>query len=103
MPICTNKELGMTQRSKLMKCNEVEVLLLNYLEKDLEPSRALVLEEHLAECAACREQVSLWNGMAELQDERPDPRVHERFARMLTGNEYPALHSTSVKPAAESV
>jgi len=66
-----------------MNCERSAELLPDYLAGTLSPENEDQLEDHLEQCAACKETVRLWNELALLPEERPSPALHERFSAML--------------------
>src|SRR5262249_10544299 len=66
-----------------MKCQEIEDLMPDYLQGKLNSDRAVLVEEHLGQCARCAEEVEIWKKLALLPQEQPSSAVRERFAAML--------------------
>jgi HEAT repeats/Putative zinc-finger len=66
-----------------MKCEEIEELLPDYLRGKLNSDRAVLVQEHIAECARCGDEVALWQKLALLPDQQPGPSVRTRFEAML--------------------
>jgi HEAT repeat protein len=66
-----------------MRCEELAELLPDYFQSSLPASSRSTVEGHLRECADCSAQVRLWKRLGELPDERPSPRMRERFEDML--------------------
>jgi hypothetical protein len=66
-----------------MKCEEIEELLADYLRGNLNSERAVPVEEHIAQCRRCGQQVELWNKLALLPVEQPSPSLRTRFQAML--------------------
>lgn len=87
-----------------MKCEEYDGLLTGWLNNELTPADKKQLEQHLAGCAACREELAgmqkLWAMMDKV--EVPEPSMHMRadFSAML--NDYKASLA-SKKGAAEGI
>jgi len=66
-----------------MKCEEIEELLPDYLRGKLNSDRAVLVQEHVAGCARCGDEVAIWKKLALLPDEQPGPSVRARFEAML--------------------
>src|SRR5215472_11706061 len=66
-----------------MKCEEIEELLADYLRGNLNSERAVLVEEHIAQCRRCGQEVELWNKLALLPVEQPSPSLRTRFQAML--------------------
>jgi anti-sigma factor RsiW len=66
-----------------MKCEEMEELLLDYLQGKLNSDRAVRVEEHLGQCSGCAEEVEIWKKLALLPEEQPSEASRLRFAAML--------------------
>jgi anti-sigma factor RsiW len=66
-----------------MKCEETGELLPDYLQGRLDPDMADEVERHLADCAVCGEEATLWNKLAMLPEEQPSPALQSRFKAML--------------------
>jgi Putative zinc-finger len=66
-----------------MKCEQVAELLPDYLQANLAAQQRKTVEEHVAECAECREDVAIWNKLALLPSEEPSLALRERFDAML--------------------
>jgi anti-sigma factor RsiW len=66
-----------------MKCEEIEGLMPDYLRGKLNSDRAVLVQEHIAACARCGEEVEIWKKLALLPDEQPSPMLRARFQAML--------------------
>jgi len=66
-----------------MKCEEIEDLLPDYLQGKLNPDRAVLVQEHIAECSRCGQEVEIWKKLALLPEEQPSPMLRARFQSML--------------------
>jgi len=66
-----------------MKCEEIEELLPDFLAGRLNSDRAVAVEEHIAQCAQCGEEVEVWKKLALLPQEQPSPALRARFQSML--------------------
>src|SRR5580704_10642337 len=66
-----------------MKCEEIGELLPDYLQGSLKAEQDNLVEQHLVECADCREEVVIWKKLSLLPVEKPSPESRERFEAML--------------------
>ncbi len=66
-----------------MKCEEMEILLADYIQGTLSADQRAQVEQHLAMCPQCSEEVSLWNKLAALPEQQPSPALRARFTDML--------------------
>jgi len=66
-----------------MKCEEIEGLLPDFLLNKLNSDRAVLVEQHVAECSECRDEVEIWKKLALLPVEQPSPSVGTRFQALL--------------------
>jgi anti-sigma factor RsiW len=66
-----------------MKCEEIEELLPDFIAGRLNSDRAVAVEEHIAQCAQCGEEVEIWRKLALLPQEQPSPALRSRFQAML--------------------
>jgi anti-sigma factor RsiW len=66
-----------------MNCERVAELLPDYFAGALNHDLDDQLEDHLQQCAQCRESVTLWNELARLPQEQPSPALRARFEAML--------------------
>lgn len=66
-----------------MKCSEFEELLPDYLQRNLNHEQLGAVERHMEQCAACREQVVLWEKLSSLPEEQPSPMLRRHFDAML--------------------
>jgi anti-sigma factor RsiW len=70
-----------------MNCERWQQQFPEFLAGSLEAATAARLSAHLAECAACRDQVramgELWEKLGEIPAEEPSVRVRGRFYEML--------------------
>lgn len=70
-------------RESAMKCEELDELLPDYLTGKLNSDRAVRVEEHIGQCAQCREEMELWKKLALLPEEQPSEASRARFQAML--------------------
>ena len=66
-----------------MKCEEMGELQPDYLQGTLKAEQDHVVEQHLAECADCREEVVIWKKLSLLPVEQPSAESRVRFEEML--------------------
>ena len=66
-----------------MKCEEIRELLPDYFEGSLKAAQDDLVEQHIEECADCREDVAIWKKLSLLPVEQPGARSRERFEAML--------------------
>jgi Putative zinc-finger len=66
-----------------MKCEEIGELLPDYLQGSLKAEQDSLVEQHLVECADCREEVVIWKKLSLLPVEKPGAESRERFEAML--------------------
>lgn len=66
-----------------MKCEQMGELLPDYLQGSLSTEQNGVVEQHLMECADCRDEVAVWNKLAALPVEKPSEALRERFEALL--------------------
>lgn len=66
-----------------MNCEQIAELLLDHLQGNLKQEQRKQVEEHIALCAECSEQVAIWQKLALVPVEQPSPLLRERFEAML--------------------
>jgi hypothetical protein len=66
-----------------MKCEHIGELLPDYLQESLNAAQSGLVEQHLMECADCRDEVAIWKKLAILPMEQPSEASRERFEAML--------------------
>ncbi|MGH9741090.1 MAG: zf-HC2 domain-containing protein, partial [Candidatus Acidiferrum sp.] len=66
-----------------MKCEEMGELLPDYLQGSLKAGQDELVEQHIAECADCHEDVAIWKKLSLLPVEQPSAGSRERFEEML--------------------
>jgi anti-sigma factor RsiW len=66
-----------------MKCEEIGELLPDYLQGSLKAEQDDLVEQHIAECADCREEVVIWKKLSLLPVEQPSAGSRARFEAML--------------------
>ena len=66
-----------------MNCDRIAEMMPGYLEGSLSHEKAGELEEHMEQCAPCRETLAVWNELAMLPEELPGPESRQRFEAML--------------------
>src|SRR5579872_2230540 len=66
-----------------MKCEEIGELLPDYLQGSLKAEQDYLVEQHIEQCADCREEVVIWKKLSLLPMEKPSKESRERFEAML--------------------
>jgi len=70
-----------------MKCEEYEALFAGWIDKELTPAEQTKLEQHLTDCAGCREELAamqqLWDVMGEVKTPEPSDHMRVKFQAML--------------------
>lgn len=70
-----------------MECYEVESLLADYLDVQLHPDKKMQVEQHLKQCASCRQALEEYSRLFALIQKdtgsRPGPVLREKFESML--------------------
>jgi anti-sigma factor RsiW len=66
-----------------MKCEEIGELLPDYLQGSLKAEQDELVEQHIEQCADCREEVAIWKKLSLLPVEQPSAGSRERFEAML--------------------
>src|SRR6202165_4034062 len=79
----TGQKLAPDLRSRMMRCQEFEEQLPDYLHQSLDPEEQRAVEDHLDRCGDCREQVALWKKLSLLPEEKPTAGLRARFEAML--------------------
>ena len=73
-----------------MKCEECQELFTDWLDDQLPAAKRVILEQHLAECPACREELAViqhaWDVMGEFKTPEPSAAMKVNFQAML--NDY---------------
>lgn len=65
-----------------MNCTELREQLPELLYGELSPERAAIMQQHLAECAACRAESAAVQRMRRQLDAAPTPKVHVDLPRL---------------------
>lgn len=66
-----------------MDCRHIERLLPDHFQGALGAADSQAVTAHLHECAACREEVELWNALATVPEEQPSQMMRRQFEMML--------------------
>lgn len=66
-----------------MNCERFENMLPDYLAGSLGHEEEDRLEQHIEQCAQCKEIITLWHKLGELPQEQPSPALRARFEAML--------------------
>ena len=69
------------------QCNDVQALLIDYIDGQLAPAIREKVEQHLKTCESCKDELTqfqqLFSEMATTQLEQPSPALKENFNTML--------------------
>src|SRR4029077_2441989 len=71
-----------------MNCEQIAELLPDYLQGSLAAEQVRRVDDHLHHCAACSDEVAVWQKMSLLPTEQPSADLRARFDAML--HAYPA-------------
>ena len=66
-----------------MNCEQIAELLPDYLRGSLASGQARVVEQHIEQCAECRDDVAIWKKLSLLPAEQPSPDSGARFEALL--------------------
>ncbi|HKT48758.1 MAG TPA: zf-HC2 domain-containing protein [Candidatus Angelobacter sp.] len=66
-----------------MTCEEITGILADYLQGGMAAEESARVREHIEQCAACREDVAMWQKLEAIPDEKPSPELGSRFNTML--------------------
>jgi hypothetical protein len=70
-----------------MKCEEIRVLITDYLSGNLDTQVKSRIDEHTLSCIDCRQEIDalalVWSKMEVLPEEEPGPALRTRFYTML--------------------
>jgi anti-sigma factor RsiW len=66
-----------------MNCEQIAVLIPDYLQSATTTEQTSVVRQHLEECPACHADVELWQKLAILPAEQPGAQLRMRFDAML--------------------
>ena len=87
-----------------MTCKTILDNFADYLTGDLDEAARKGVRDHIAGCAACREELEnltlIWAKLGVLPEERPGPGLRDRFYAML-GEQKAALDASSERPGKE--
>ena len=68
-------------------CKKINLLLIDFVDKTLNPEETLLVKTHLKDCKSCSEEVDrlviLFEEMNKIQDEMPDQRLRQEFEALL--------------------
>ncbi|MCI8342197.1 MAG: hypothetical protein HFE62_03155 [Firmicutes bacterium] len=62
-----------------MKCQDAELLMMKYLDRELNEFEAESLNKHLTECSTCREAFDIYDSMAVQMDQAEQANAPEGF------------------------
>ena len=70
-----------------MKCEEIRVMIPDYLSESLDRQVKSQIDEHTLSCIDCQREIEalalVWSKMEDLPEEEPGPAVRTRFYTML--------------------
>src|SRR5580765_1857804 len=66
-----------------MKCEQIGELLPDFLQGNLDEEQNEIVELHTAQCADCRDEVSIWKKLGQLPVAQPSAASRARFEAML--------------------
>jgi hypothetical protein len=70
-----------------MKCEEIERLLIEYIDRSLTEQDRIIIEEHLSSCEACSKEAeeieSLFLGLNDMELEEPSENLRNKFNNMI--------------------
>lgn len=66
-----------------MNCEEIGGMLTDFLRGSLAPDRRSAVEEHLAQCAECRDDAAIWEKLTLLPTEMPSTASATRFESLM--------------------
>ncbi len=70
-----------------MKCEEIERLLIEYIDRSLTEQDRIIIEEHLSSCEACSKEAeeieSLFLGLNDMELEEPSENLRNNFNNMI--------------------
>jgi anti-sigma factor RsiW len=72
-----------------MNCEEIAVLLPDYLQRGLSSEQSAQVEQHCERCADCAQDVAMWKKLSLLPAGQPSPESRARFEAML--HAYPSV------------
>lgn len=67
----------------MMTCEQIAKLMPDYMQGTLRSTDRMVMDEHIASCGECRDEIAVWQKLSLLPDEKPSPMLRERFDAML--------------------
>ena len=71
-----------------MDCRDIERLLPDHFAGSLAADERRAVDEHLLACAACAEEVELWNALGNVPAEQPSPMLRRNFDLMLSAYQH---------------
>lgn len=86
-----------------MTCEQIAKLMPDYMQGTLRASDRELMEQHLHECAECQDEVSVWQKLSLLPEERPSPMLRERFDAMLSAYEQGRWEQQNLKAQRDSM
>ena len=70
-----------------MKCEEIQGLLIEYIDRSLNEQDSIIIEEHLSSCEICSKEAeeieSLFLGLNDIELEEPSENLRINFNNMI--------------------
>jgi hypothetical protein len=66
-----------------MNCEEMVERIADYLHGRTTAEETAIVQEHLEQCGACREDAEVWQKLGALPEQQPSPALRSRFDSML--------------------
>ena len=82
-----------------MSCEQIADLLPDYLRGSLASAQRRVVEEHIEQCAECRDDVAIWKKLSLLPAEEPSPGARVRFDALLEAYQTGRADGRAASPA----
>lgn len=71
----------------MMKCEDIQELIIEYIEGGLNDMDTRMVEEHLASCEDCRSEVAdmrtMWSKLNDMEMEEPSDNLKKKFKNMI--------------------
>ena len=70
-----------------MDCEKIKKLIPDYIIGNLNPKTKLQVDDHIAECTGCKQEIEdmncVWSKLEQIPEEEPRPEIRRRFYSML--------------------
>lgn len=86
-----------------MTCEQMAKLMPDHMQGSLRAEDRALMEEHLQQCAECKDEVAVWQKLSLLPDQTPGPMLRERFDAMLGAYEQGRWEQANLKTQRESM